>query len=492
MRVFLGVIAAIAVVFCTRFIFWGPQIVHAWAIGLTGGAALLIFLFGLILALAAAILFEGWVRGAAITVGVVVLALAITTGVRFNYDVNSVYMAEAEETTSASPNLAQRAPFKVADQSSTRNLGDTTGEAKNVKILPDEGDHGLWTALVVRRGFMAGYEAVQSNDVPLFGSASAKSTSTCDFAIDAAEQRMGGLFPHESMDYLALGATPPNVTFDQNDAYAYCDGETPIVVLPLKQLSGFWIPTWSNYGAATYDGTTGELTVHTDTSKIPGPVYPASLAVAQRSALTADGSFSDYFFNRSGFESTAGDQGDPNSGNESEFGMRLADKSDSVYVSPLTPRGSSTSVTAIGITDATGSKAGVRNTLTVHKYPKDEARAANSSIAHSIKNQYSWMPDWASGLEIFEIAPGEDGSWVASIGQTQAVTYRAVISADGKAVLYDENGGEVTRTGVTRNPSTAGKPSTAVTGSVQDMTVVELRDLANSVLDELASRTTAK
>lgn len=492
MRVFLGVIAALAVVLGAPFIFWGPQIVHGWAIGLTGASALIIFLIGLVLALAASILFEGWVRGVAVTVGVVILALAITTAVRFNYDVNSVYAAEAKVTRSAAPSLAQRAPFKVADESSSRNLGEITGEVEPVKILPDQGTHGLWTALVLRRGFMAGYEAVQSNDVPLFGAASAKSTKTCDFSINTAEQRMGGVFPHESLDYLALAATPPNVTFDQGDAYAYCDGKTPIVVLPLKQLSGFWIPTWSNYGAAMYNGVTGELTVHTDTSKIPGPVYAQSLAVVQRASLTADASFSDYFFNRSGFENTAGDNGDPNAGNESEFGMRLADKSDSVYVTPLTPRGSSTSVTAVGVTDATSSKAGVRNKLVVHEYPKGQARSANSSIAHSIKNQYSWMPDWASGLTIFEIAPAEDGSWVASIGQTQAVVYRAVISADGKAVLYDENGGEVTRTGVTRSPSAAGKPGTAVTGSVQDMTVVELRDLANSVLDELASRTTAK
>ena len=471
---------------------WGPQLAHAFALFGIGGAAFLIFAAIVVALLVLAFVFKGALRGIAVAALGLTVVLGAITGVRFNYDVNSVYAAEAKVVTTAAPDFAERAPYDVATASSTKNLGDTTGEAYGVKILADESDHGIWTALVQRRGFMAGYEAVQSIDIPLYGTAGASVTSTCDFDIKAAGQRIGGALPHVSLDYKILGNTPPNVAFDTGDAYSYCDNERPVVVVPLKQLSGFWIPTWSSYGVAVYDGDTGDLEILTNTkdvAAVPGPVYPQSLAVTQRAGLTADGSFGDYFFNRSGYEDTAGDEGDPNGNNRSEFSLRLDGTDEAAFVTPLTPRGDSTSVIAMGVTDGTTLVSGQRNPLTVYAYPEDATRSANSSVAAALKSDYSFMPDWASGLTIFEMVPGVDGTWVASIGQTQSVVYRAVLSADGSAVLYDAKGREVTRANASDTPADGDTVTTpAADSDLTALTPAELRELAAAILDELTSR----
>lgn len=490
MRIFFGVV--VAGFFGLLIWLWGPQIGHGFAQMAINGAAALIFIFVLAVLLIMSFVFEGALRGVAITALLASIVLAGFTMVRFDYDVKTVYAASSKVVTSAAPGFAERAPFDVAQASSTRNLGDTTGEVVGVKMVADEGDHGLWTALVVRRGFMAGYEAVQSNNVPLYGAADAKTVTTCDFNINTAEQRMGGLWPSESLDYLVLGAVPANVTFEENDAYAYCDGKKPIVVMPLKQVSGFWIPTWANYGAAVYDGSTGQVTVHTDTSKIPGPVYPMSLATTQRESLMATGTFADYFFNRSGFEDTSGDAGDPNGHNHSEFRLRYATHEGSAYITPLTPRGDSSSVIALAVTDGSTSKSGTRNTLTVHRYPKGAARSANSSLEQGIRSTYSFMPDWASGLSVFEIVPTVDGDWMASIGQKQTVVYRAIVSPDGHAILYDAAGNEVTRTSGS-TPATPTTPTTpAASSDLTKLSPVQLQELATAILAELTSRTVTK
>lgn len=491
MRVLTGaVIAGVIGLFAWL---WGPQILTGLTMIFVGGAFILIPLVVLCALFIAAFLFEGALRGVFAVLLVGIGVLTVIGWVRYDYDVKAIYAADATEVNQAAPEFSQRAPFDVATASSTRNLGDTTGDAQNVKILADQGDHGVWTALVTRRGWLQGYESLQSIDVPLYGTANASTVTTCDFDNNQAEQRLSGLWPHESLAYLVLGATPANVNYDDGDVYAYCDDDTPMIVVPLKALSGFWTPTWTVFGAAVYDGSTGLLSVLTDTSEVPGPVYPQSLAKTQREALTALGSFEDAFFARSGYEDTHADTDDPNRGNTSEFSLRFDGKNEAAFVTPLTPRGDSTSIIAISVVDASTSKAGTRNPLNIYRYDDGETRAANSSIAQSIKTQYSWMPDWASGLTIFEIVPADNGTWVASIGQSQSVVYRAVIDADGDAVLYGADGEEVTRSSVKPDP---GVPTIPVepggTGGTDvdlgSMTPEQLRELATSIVDELANR----
>lgn len=47
----------------------------------------------------------------------------------------------------------------------------------------------------------------------------------------------------------------------------------------------------------------------------------------------------------------------------------------------------------------------------------------------------AWTTRWASGMSVYEVLPGKDGKWIASIGQGQAVSYRAEITPEGAVTV---------------------------------------------------------
>ena len=499
----IGSVVAAAVVFGLPWIFWGHQLQHGLARAFTGGAYVAIPL--IVAAIVAVAFFIGifaelrallW---SALTVFILGgLATVAFAWVPHNYQVDRLYVADVKTVNHTAPAFGERTPFDIADTSSTKNLGNTTGTAMNVKSLNDEGDHGLWDALVVRRGFGVGYESVQVQDIPLFGEATPSDVKTCDFS-RSSKLRLGGVLWGNDLRRAIYAKTPATVTFDDNDAYGYCDGKTPMVVVPLTQVQGFWTASENFYGDAVLNGKTGVLSIVQSEKKIanlPGPVYPQTLAANQRSALRALGSFSDYWFDRAGYGDTSDDDGNPDSFNPTELGLRQESNNHATYVTPLTPPGSSHSVVALSVVDASVGTPGDRNPIQVFKYEKSNARQANSSVASSIKQSSSWLTGWASGLKIFEIVPAKKNEWVASIGQSQGVVYRAVVNADGKSTLYDENGNIVTSTGTqaagnssnhSSNDSSVGDAG-AADGDLSKMTPAQLQALANRILGELAKR----
>ncbi|MGW8431447.1 hypothetical protein ACWGJ9_10185 [Curtobacterium citreum] len=476
---------------------WGPQMAHGLYRMFTAGLFVVVPLIVGGILLLAAFATNGAARGLSVTV-LVLGALATTAfaWVPHNYQVDRLYVADVKMVNHTAPSFGDRAPHQVASTSSTKNLGNTTGTAETVKSLNDQGDNGLWTAMVVRRGVWVGYESVQVQDMPLFGQTEPEQVTTCTFP-KSSNLRIGGSLPKNSLTRAIYAATPPAVKFESADAYGYCDGKTPKVVVPLTEVKGAWTVSEDYYGDAVYDGKTGKVTIVTDTDKvnaIPGPVYPQTLAAKQRTALTALGSFGDYFFHRTGYETTADDSDNPDSFNPTEIGLRQESNDHATYVTPLTPPGSSTSVVALSVVDASIGKTGARNPVTVYKYADGHARQANSSVASNIKQVTSWLPDWASGIKIFEIVPGKKDQWVASIGQSQGVVYRAVIDEKGKATLYDESGDIVTRTGAQSADTDGSAESSAgaADGDLSKMTPAQLQGLANKVLDELAKRAESK
>ena len=477
----LGVISGIIAL-------WGAQLGKAFWIGWRPAAPVLLVILVAIVLIVLAFVFSDSGSAPAILGTLAALAVvgAILLWVKLPYDTNRQYVADAKATTSTI-SYDQRAPAHVARESSNRNLQNTTGTAQTTKSLADVGKYGQWNTLVVRKGPFVGYETVQSLAIPLYGNVKSGDVRLCAFT-PSASLRLGGSMPGNNLDRAVLAATPPDVTFDTNDVYSYCDGSTPKVVIPLKELDGWYAASWSAYGVAVYNGHTGKLRILKTTTGIPGPVYPLSLAETQRSAYNASGDFWDYAFGRSGYNDTIGDKGDPNGENATEFGLRVTGTHRINYVTPLTPRGDSSSVVALSSVTANTVTSGHRNPLIIQKYSNAKTRTANSAVAQNLKSQYSWMSDWASGMQIFEIVPSENGTWTASIGQSQSVSYRATIKADGSAVLYDQNGTEVTRTGVTPAKLTSGGTVPAAGDDLSKMTPAQLHDLAARVLDELASR----
>ncbi|WIB65431.1 hypothetical protein [Curtobacterium sp. MCBD17_040] len=480
-------------------IFWGPQMVHGFARWFTADAFVLIPLLVMAVLLAATFIVRGAAAGIAGTfLGLALVGTIIFAWVPHNYQVDRLYLGDVKTVNHTAPSFGERTPFKVADTSSTKNLGNTTGTALNVKSLNDQAKNGLWDALVQRRGFGAGYESVQSQDIPLYGEATPSDVTTCNFS-RSAKLRIGGGLWSNSLGRHIDELTPPTVTFTKGDVYGFCDGSTAKVVVPLSRIEGFWNTSETFYGDAVYNGSTGQLSIvtaaHTITA-LPGPVYPQSLAARQRAALRALGSFSDYWFNRAGYDDTSSDSGNPDAFNPTELGLRQTSTGHATYVTPLTPPGSSNSVVALSVVDASVGTHGTRNPITVFKYDKKHARQANSSVASEVRQSSSWLTGWASGLKVFEIVPGRKNEWVASIGQSQGVVYRAVIDENGKSTLFDEDGNIVTSTGTqaagssgnaSSNDSSIGDTSSAG-GDLSKMTPAQLQALANRITEELTKR----
>jgi hypothetical protein len=431
------------------------------------------------------------------TISVILAIAAIFLWVKLPYDTNRQYVDDVKLTAASAPSFEERSPFEVAARSSSRNLQNTTGAAQATKSLADQGDTGQWNTLVIRRGVNVGYESVQSINTPLYGTVPTSSVTLCKFNSDA-QLRLGGWFPHNDLARSIYWTTPMDVNFSGNDVYSYCDGKTPYVVVPLKALEGFYAPQWKAYGVAVYNGSTGDLQIYTDSkdiAKIPGPVYPISLSQTQREAYTASGSWWEYIIGTAGYENTSKDADDPNGGNNSEFALRAASDGEVAYVTPLTPRGDSTTIVGLSTVDASVVKSGERNPVNIYTFENSKTRQANSSVADDIGTKYSWMPEFASTkVQIFEIVPGENGSWVASIGREQSVIYRAVIDVDRTITLYNSAGDVVTQAnpgGTVAEDGTMTPTEPSVVGDLDSMTPEELQALGEQILQKLAEKATA-
>jgi len=422
-------------------------------------------------------------------IGLLAAVIGIVLWFVLPYQVNRAYLGSVDKTTSV-PDFEERAPFDVANQVAKRNLEDITGNAQNTKSLADVGENGSWNTLVVRRGIGSGYEASQELNVPLYGEVPKSSIDLCSFSTDAT-LRLDGVLPGNNLNRAILNATGPSTYFTDTDAYSYCDGKTPMVVAPLKAMKGGFTPHWVPAGAAVYNGKTGVLSIVRDTADLPGPVYPASLAEQQRTAYNAGGSYADYLFGRFGYEPTDKDDDDPNKSNATEFSLIRQGSSTVDYVTPLTPVGSSGTVVGLSTVKANTATYGTLNKVTLNRYPSGETRQATSAVVAALKSQYSSLTDWASGMKVFEVVPGRDNTWVASLGQSQSVKYRAVIDDKGEVKLYDTAGRLIGNSdnGSSGGDSDSGSDTPTADSDLDKLTPQQLRDLGRAVLDELERRT---
>lgn len=392
-------------------------------------------------------------------------------------------MADSLVVEKTSPNeldFRDRAPFDVATATSSRTLGDTTGDATgSLKAIPTAGKNGEYTTSVVRRGFAKGYESTQTLTPPLFGASTSKDVRFCEFDEDN-ELRFGGALFNNNLKRAIIHKTGPGIQVDQDDAFVVCDKKTPIVYAPVTTQKGFAVTNRVPAGVVTYNGKTGELNYEKN-YKGTLPVYPNTVATQQRESLTASGSFFDWVFNRAGWETTEADANDPNGVNRADFSMSNPDGTTHHYVTPLTPRGDSTSIVALSTVDGSNMKNKTLNPIQVYKYESGESRQANSSIAARITGDVLGGYK-AQGLSVFEIVPSSDGNWVASIGKDQSILYRALIKEDGTITLSDK----------AEDAQGDSKPKAdakvKLDKPIEEMDEEELKDLGNQILDELAKR----
>jgi hypothetical protein len=399
-----------------------------------------------------------------------------------------VYAGSVQVTSDPVPALGQRAPYVIAVAQARPNLGDSPGDIAGTKYLPDT---ETFSTLVEARGWLAGYQTTLEQTIPLTGRGNGR---RCEFGPEA-DARVSGWFGHNLGRLVASKARW--VRFDGDDVYAYCDRDTPKVVLPLKQQDGWLAVTERPAGVAVYDGGTGAVTVLPNGDGIPGPTYPISLASAQRESTHALSDLWDYVFGRAGWETTDEEQ-DINADNNSEF--TLPHDGGGSYVTPLTGRGSATSISAISTVDvrATGDALAP---IVVHQL--DPAWVSTSAIAQRIQADYQDIPNWQN-LRILEVAPIDGTRWVATIGNDQNVLYRVegdgalqgeeatcLHRGDGTRIrcgtLADQSG---TGIGTQYGPGGAPLAPSAPDADLTALTDQQLLDLAGRAQQEIARRLT--
>lgn len=402
-----------------------------------------------------------------------------------------------------------RTAMTVAEATSDRNLGNTSGNrSSSARALPGRDS---WTATIDKRGFGKGYESIQQMKLPLYGEASSKDVQFCSFSDDAKLKLDGSALLGTSLKQAVANKTSLTTRFHSGDARFYCDGASPKLVIPLVKKSGLWFPHDEPAGVAVYDGKTGSLEIR-DSVDVDGvPTYPQSAAAAQRESIKASGSFADWVFGRAGYEGTESDKNDPNSENRSEITLARKGRKRTDFVTPLTPRGSSSSIVAVATVQADGKGATGLKPLEVHKFKDGAVRQANSAVEQTITTLMTRTFNASQDLQLFEIIPSEDGTWTASIGKNQSIVYRAVIKLDGAISLKDSTGAVVasnaededgeTDGSKQQGTVTGGNGSTGSTGlskpskPLDQMTTAELKQWSGelsselqSVISELASR----
>ncbi|MFI5999655.1 hypothetical protein ACIA98_04450 [Streptomyces sp. NPDC051366] len=347
----------------------------------------------------------GWLAG------LLGLGIAIWWLVYGSYLQDRAYMRHVQIVGEPVPGLAARAPYVVGKAQAAPHLGDVTGEISDITYLPDS---NRFATLVERRGWLSGYEVGLVQDIPLGGNS--RSRQRCSFGVERADARIGGWFTHNLGRKISAGKRW--LRFEAGDAYVTCSGDTPIVVVPLKRQTGILVVTERPAGLALYNGRTGKLTLTDDTAAVPGPSYPLSLAARQREATAAVGSFSDWWFERSGWDAS---EDGANEGNESEFTLRYRDTTgSSAYVTPLTPQGEASSVVAVS-TVPTRHQGGGLAPMTVHRL--SPTWSSPKALVALIKAEYRDVCCYNDD-RVFEVVPTGGSTWTATVGSEQNIRYR--------------------------------------------------------------------
>lgn len=484
--IFFSILIAIAPYYSTQ-IWWELRSGLFWILPLVLIA---------LLAVSAATMLDSGDRSARSTgAGLVLLAVAACLGsigfwISHSYQQDSYYASTIDVTTDPVPALAQRTPFNVSEAQVRSNLGDVPGDVQQTTYLPDVKE---FTTPVERRGTFSGYQTLLVQNITDTG----RNTATrCDFG-PAADARIGGVFSH-SLER-AINEQQRWVNWDDADVYAYCDKGTPMIVAPLKEQDGWLVVTERPAGLAVYNGATGAVDIRHDATGIPGPSYPLSLAATQRESSVALGGFSDWWWNRAGWE-LPDDTREINSGNTSEFVLADAQTGRGDYVTLLTGRGSATAISAISVGSAhLVGNGDVLAPLVVHR--TEPGWLSPAAILDRIHADFGDVFAVQRTAQIFELAPRGSNEWTATIGLPQNLLYRVhgVGDLSQPPCLFTLEGQQV-RCGPAAGVNGAG-PGVAVGGLPSAPTVPgvapapadsDLSKLSDAQLTDLLTRASAE
>ena len=380
-------------------------------------------------------------------------------------------------------------------------MSRSSGNIANVHLRTD-----TLTYLNATAGRAAAWSAIRDGggiDTPMFGvvewKGGAEQPTQCRFAgrfrIDRAlDGRRSNSLPNLLNDRF------PHLIFAGSDAWGYCDGAEPVVVLPVQRQihykartvtvpAGVVIVRGSSYGGVRLEHRT-----QVRPGELPGPVYPDSLVDAQRAAVQWAGGREARDRKKFGFEPT---KSAVQLGNVDDYLLRRADDGRLYWVTPATPRASdSQQFVAYEMVPADTVTDGQLNPLRVYALDDDDPRVVNLDQLVASATDYIAAANpglISSGAKIVEFLPIRGDVWQAYVEINGRVVYRLTISYQKKIptelVALDQAAGATSGTGAA--PAGVGQEAPAAGGCGRAPAQLSDGQLAACVrawADELARR----
>lgn len=253
-----------------------------------------------------------------------------------------------------------------------------------------------------------------------------------DFAIDRAfaggrSNALGNL----------LADKFPDLRYSMSDVWGYCDGNEPIVIVPMKRQIYFKDRTVDAPGGLVIvrgDHGDTKLTYQASAKagEFPGPVYPASLVVRQRTQAEWAAGRQNQNRNGFGYEPATSEA---QAGNVSEYLLRDKASGRLMWVTPLTLRKSSSELfVAYALTYADEITDRSLNELSIYVLDDGDRRRINvdnleaDARNYFVNNAGTFI---SNGGKLVEFIPVDGDVWRAFGELNGRVVYRLDISANG-------------------------------------------------------------
>jgi hypothetical protein len=283
------------------------------------------------------------------------------------------------------------------------------------------------------------------------------------------------------------------------DTWGYCDGDQPVVVVPVTKPI-----LWQQ---RTVDTAAGIIVIRGDHGQepkmeyfesvspgiYPGPVYPLSLVAHQREQTQWAAGRKNHDRYSFGYEPTGSQV---QQGNVSEYLLRDKATGRLVFVTPLTLRNSSSEVfVAYEVAFADEVHSGQLNQLSMYVLEENDPRRINIDTMASTAND--WMARNAGLFRanegvLIEFTPVNGEVWRAFGEMNNQVVYQLDISLNSRikpnlVSLSTEYGTELAPSQGTV-PSTPPSAASGDCNNIASLNVDQLQQCANALVGELAKR----
>lgn len=232
----------------------------------------------------------------------------------------------------------------------------------------------------------------------------------------------------------------PSMRWDIGDVWGYCDGDKPVVVIPMTK-PVLWMDRTIDTaaGIVLVEGDNGNLKLtHQAEVKVGsycGPVYPSTMVAKQRheTQWAAGRKYMNQDWGSFGYDPS---ESEVQAGNNAEYLLRDARTGRLVYVTPLTLRSStSEQFVAYSVTYADEVKDGNLNELSIYVLDRDDKRLVNIDQLAAEAND--WMSQNAGMFranegKLIEFTPIDGDTWRVFGEMGGQVVYQLDISASKK------------------------------------------------------------